>query len=395
MDVEKIRTKFPFIDQHIYFDNACMSLKPLSVIEAVNDYYQYFPVCNGGRGTSSLSNRLGNRIEDGRKAVKELINANVVDEIVFTKNTTESINIISNGLEWKESDKIISTDKEHNSNLAPWIRLKHKKNIKFKQVPSSEKGEFNIEEFKDIIDNNTKLVSMAHISNLDGTSIPVKKIAEITHDYGALFHLDAAQSVPHTPLDVKDIDADFVSFSIHKMLGPTGIGILYGRKELLENLEPLVVGGGSVRDSKYNRFNLFPPPKKFESGLQNYSGLCGVEPAIRFLQKVGLEEIKKHEEKLNKMITEQLKDFVGIIGPEEPEKRSGIFNFYIKDMGSQEISLLLEEENIIIRAGTHCAHSWYNKREVKEGIRTSFYLYNTEEEVKKMIDILKRGIFDI
>ncbi len=388
MDVEDIRKDFPLVDEYIYFDNACLTLKPYQVIDAVDEYYHKFPVC-AGRSSHSLSNLLTRKIISARESVRSLLNAEDPSEIVFTKNTTESINLVARGMGFEKGDVVISTDKEHNSNLAPWLLLKGDKGIDYRQVPSLPDGTFDLEAFEEMMNKDVKMVSMVHTSNLDGVTLPSKEIGKIVHDHDAYFMLDAAQSVPHRPIDVNELNVDFLAFSVHKMLGPTGVGVLYGRRELMEELGPLVVGGGSVKDTSYEEVTLHSSPNKFEGGLQNYAGLCGVKAAIDYLLDIGLDEIEKHEIELNKRATEALKDRITILGPEDPGLRSGIFNFNLNELGCHETALLLEENKILTRGGMQCVHSWYNKRGLEGGTRVSFYLYNTVEEVDIMVDTME------
>ncbi|MFP3872515.1 MAG: aminotransferase class V-fold PLP-dependent enzyme [Candidatus Natronoplasma sp.] len=389
LDVKKIRDDFPVVEDYIYFDSACLSLKPESVIEAVNRYYTEFPVCEGKRSAHTLSTRLTKEIKKGREALKSLLNASSSEEIAFTKNTTEAVNTVAQGFGLEKGDKVLTTDKEHNSNLAPWIKLKERVGIKYEQVSTDEHGELDIEDLKDKIDEDVKLVSMVHTSNLDGTTIPASQVADIVHENDAYFMLDGAQSVPHKPVDVQDIDVDFLAFSVHKMLGPTGVGVLYGKKRLMDGLEPLMYGGGAVKRTRYDEVTLQDTPAKFEAGLQNFASLAAVKPAVDYLMDLGLKEIEMHEIKLNKVATEELKDHVKILGPEEPEKRSGIFNFQLDKLGCHEITLLLDEEDILLRGGMQCVHSWYHHKGLEGGNRASFYLYNTEEEVVRFVEVIK------
>ncbi|MFP4000483.1 MAG: aminotransferase class V-fold PLP-dependent enzyme [Thermoplasmata archaeon] len=389
MDVESIREDFPVVDEYIYFDSACLSLKPQSVIDAVQRYYSEFPVCEGKRSAHTLSTRLTREIKKGRESVRDLLNASESDEIAFTKNTTEAINTVARGLDFEKGDKVLTTDKEHNSNLVPWIKMKERRGIEYEQVSTDDDSGLNIEDLKEKIDDDVKIVSMVHTSNLDGTTTPASKVADIAHEHEALFMLDGAQSVPHRPVDVEDIGVDFLAFSVHKMLGPTGVGVLYGREELLQDLEPLAYGGGGVKSTCYDKATLQDSPAKFETGLQNFASLAAVKPAVDYVQEVGLENIEKHELKLNRIATEELKDMVNIIGPEDPEKRSGIFNFQMDQLGCHEITLLMDEENILLRGGQQCVHSWYSFHGLEGGNRASFYLYNTEEEVMKFVDVIR------
>lgn len=388
MDVHNIRKDFPLVEDWIYFDNACTSLKPYPVARAVSEYYEKYSVCSG-RSTHSLATELQRRITAGRESLARSLNAHNTDEIVFTKNTTEAINMVSRGLSFKAEDAVLTTDKEHNSNLVPWLRLKDRSGTEYQQVATKEDGTFDMTAFQEAMNSKVKLVSMAHTSNVDGTSIPAAEIARIVHDYDAIFMLDAAQSVPHRPVDVQKLDVDLLAFSIHKMIGPTGVGVLYGKSEILSEMEPLLGGGGGVKNTTSTDYVLQDIPQKFESGQQNYASLFAVGTAVDYLMDIGMDKIHAHEVELNRLATEGLKDIVDLIGPEEPDKRSGIFNFRSGSLGPHEVSILLEEQGILTRSGMQCVHSWYNKRCLDGGTRASFYLYNTREEVERFVEVVK------
>ncbi len=388
MNISKIRKDFPIVSDWIYLDNACTSLKPCQVTEAVREYYEKFSVCSG-RSTHSLSLELQRRIEAGRDSLRKLINAKSTDEIVYTKNCTEAINLVSKGMNLTKGDVVLTTDKEHNSNLVPWIKLQDNTGITYRQVPT-DNGNFDMEAFKEAMSTKVKLVSMVHTSNLDGSTIPAKEVAEVVHDHGGIFMLDAAQSVPHRPIDVQKIDVDLIAFSVHKMIGPTGVGVLYGKKDLLDDIEPLLYGGGGVKNTTSREAFLQDCPRKFESGQQNYASLFAVKTAVEYLMDIGMDNIHEHEIKLNEFATKELHEYVHIIGPEEASERSGIFNFYVDELGAHEVSILLEEEGILTRGGMQCVHSWYNKNKIEGGTRASFYFYNTMDEVKKFVEIVKK-----
>lgn len=390
MNVSEIRKDFPIVNDWIYLDNACTSLKPRKVTDAVREYYEKYSVCSG-RSTHSLSTELQRRIEAGRDSLRGLLNAESADEIVYTKNCTEAINLVSKGMNFKKGDIVLTTDKEHNSNLAPWIKLHEDTGIIYRQVPT-DKGDFDMEAFEENMSSKVKLVSMVHTSNLDGSTIPAREIAGVVHDHGGLFMLDAAQSVPHRPVDVKKLDADLLTFSVHKMIGPTGVGVLYGKKDILKDLEPLIYGGGGVKNTTSSEVVLQDGPQKFESGQQNYASLFAIESAVDYLTDIGMENIRKHEIKLNEFVTKKLCDDVKIIGPKEASRRSGIFNFYMDKLGPHEVSLLLEEEGILTRGGMQCVHSWYNNNKIEGGTRASFYLYNTLDEAKRFVDAVSEYI---
>ena len=394
-NVDKIRQEFPILKKPIiYFDNACMSLKPKQVIDKINEYYTSYTACSG-RSSHKFANEVGVQVAKSRNEVRKLINAKLTEEIIFTRNTTEGINLVANSFGLEKGDEIIISDKEHNSNLLPWLRLKEKIGIKVIVVDSNLDNTFNLENFEKCFSNKTRLVSVAHTSNLDGVTNPIKDIAEVTQQKNALLLVDGAQSVPGKEVDVKALGIDFLSFSGHKMLGPTGIGVLYGRIDLLEKLDQFIVGGETVIDSTYNDFKLEKLPNRLEAGLQDYTGIIGLSEACKFLKKVGLKKIENHGIKLNKLSTEALvnNENIELIGQLEPEKRSGIFSFNIKGKDMHHVSRILDtSKNIMTRSGAHCVHSWFNKHEMKGSVRASLYLYNTAEEVQVFVDEIKKII---
>ena len=391
-NVEKIREDFPVLSKSIiYFDSACMSLKPKQVIDKINEYYNEYPGC-AGRSSHKLASRVEEEVAKARNEVKNFINAKYDSEIIFTRNTTESLNLVANSFGLKQGDEVIISDKEHNSNLLPWLKLQEK-GIKVVVVESDQDNTFNLENFRNSFTSNTKLVSVVHVSNLDGVENPIKEIAQITHQNNALLLVDAAQSAPHKELDVRKLDVDFMAFSGHKMLGPTGTGVLYGKKELLEKLDQFIVGGETVIDSTYQDYKKEELPMRFEAGLQDYAGIIGLGEACRYLKKIGLKKVADHETKLNKMITEALVDNekIELIGPKEAEKRGGIFSFNIKGMDMHHVARMLDKsKSIMTRSGAHCVHSWFNKHNMKGSVRASLYLYNTEEEVKLFVEEIKK-----
>ncbi len=387
LNVSRIRKDFPVLERKlnnkpiIYMDSACMSLKPIQVINAVNEYYRDFPAC-GVRSQHKLSKEVTERMIQTRKNVQKFINAKRPEEIVFTKNTTESINIIANGMELKNS-KVLTSDREHNSNLLPWINLANKGIIKHDILKI--KDEFNFEDLKKKI-KGVKLLSLVHTSNLDGYSNPVKEIIEIAHDNDALVLLDCAQSVPHKRVDVRKLDADFIAFSGHKMLGPTGTGVLYGKYDLLKELKPFMLGGETVYNSTYTSYELEDVPSRFEYGLQNYSGFIGLNEAINYLNPI-IDEIEGHEAKLSKIIFDGISNFADIVGI----KSKGIVSFNIKGMDPHELAIMLDQtRNIMIRSGMHCVHSWFNAHKLAGSARVSLYLYNIEEEAKIFVEELNK-----
>lgn len=393
MNVEKIRDDFPVLQRDlkgmpiIYFDNACMALKPFQVIKEMNKYYFEYGAC-AGRSNHKLARMVTDEIDNSRKTALKFFNARKESEIIFTKNATESINIVAHSFGLTNSDKIITTDKEHNSNLLPWQII----GVKHEIIKSNDDNTFDIEDYKEKI-KGAKLVSMVHTSNIDGATIPEKEIIKIAHENGALVMLDAAQSAGHRAIDVKNIDVDFLACSVHKMLGPTGVGILYAKDELTDKMNPFITGGETVIDSTYETHHFEKSPKKFEAGLQNYSGIMGAGEALRYLKSIGMDNIEQHEHELNKILTDSLSGDVDIIGPKEAFLRSGIFSFNVGKTDSHEVALMLDNNaNILIRSGAHCVHSWFNAHNMKGCCRASLYLYNTKEECQKFIEELKKII---
>lgn len=405
MDIQKIRRDFPALGKKwngkypIYLDNACMTLKPELVIDAMNEYYTEYPVC-GGRSIHKMAKKVDEKVTLSREKFQKFLGASCPEEIIFTRNTTEGLNLVANSLDFKNGDIVLTTDREHNSNLVPWQVQVYKRGIKHIIVYSNPDNTFDLDAFSGLFDKNknVRLVSMAHTANLDGYTIPVKEIIKIAHDRGALVMLDGAQSAPHKHVDVKALDVDFFALSVHKMVGPTGMGVLYGKHHLLEEIAPFIVGGDTVSDTTYESAKFLPAPEKFEAGLQNYAGIIGSGAAVDYISGVGLSNIEEHEKRLNTIITKGIKDMPGlkIIGPEDPNLRGGIISFTVelpKGGDAHDIALILDEtENIEVRSGAFCVHSWFNYRKCEAAVRASLYLYNTEDEAKKFVDTLGKTI---
>jgi len=390
LNVDKLRKDFPILNKSIagrpviYLDNACQSLRPVQVIEKINEYYNDFPAC-GERSMHKLGKKVDEGVASARKSLQNLFNAKRPENIIFTKNATESLNIVANALDLKKGDVVLTTDKEHNSNLIPWQMLA-KKGIKHEVVEFN-----NIDALNDKLTKDVKMVSMVHTSNMDGTSINAKEMIKAAHDNGSLFMLDACQSAPHKIVDVKALDVDFMACSGHKMLGPSGIGLLYGKQDALAKLKPFVVGGSTVSESTYDSCEFEKPPHLFEPGLQNYAGIMGFGAAADYLKNIGLDNISAHELKLNKQITDALADSVELLGPLDPKDRGSIFSFNVPGLEMHNVAIMLDEAaNIMLRSGAHCCHSWFNAHKMMGSIRASLYLYNTEEEINKFIEEIKK-----
>lgn len=388
---EKIREDFPVLnDKIIYLDSACMSLKPMQVIEKMNEYYLEYPAC-AGRSVHKFGRRLEEEISKARHEVAKLINCKD-KEIIFTKNATESINLIANTFDLDKGDEVIITDKEHSSNIIPWLKLQKEDGIKVVICESNKDNTFSLDNFKKCFSGKTRLVSIVHISNLDGVVNPIEEIVSISHKKGVKVLIDACQSIPHKEIDVTKLDCDFLAFSGHKMLGPTGTGVLYGKFKELEKLKQFIVGGETVIDATFEGYKEEEIPAKFEAGLQNYSGIIGLGEACRYLKRIRFSKIKKHEEKLNMIVSEGLAGIkeIEIIGPLDASLRSGIYNFNITGMGAHEVAKILDSGyGIMVRSGAHCVHEWFNKHNIKNSVRASFYLYNTEKEARRFVDAVK------
>ncbi|MCU0642089.1 MAG: cysteine desulfurase [archaeon] len=390
MNVDKIRKDFAILNGKnppIYFDNACTTFRPNSVLGKMNEYYEQYPSC-AGRSNHRFGTRVTEELIKARRTVADFFNAKKESEIVFTRNTTEGINLIANALGLKKGEIVLTSDKEHNSNLIPWLVKAKSVGIRHETFKFGDLGDFE----KKI--KNVRLVSVVHTSNVDGTTQDVKEMAKIAHENNAVILVDAAQSAPHKPIDVRKLDIDFLVCSGHKMLGPSGMGILYGKQELLEKMDYFMAGGETVTNSTYTSFVPEKVPEKFEAGLQNYAGIIGFAEALRYLKKVGLGDVEKHEHELNKRLSDGLlKLGVKILGPEDAKLRGGVAGFNVGKMNPHEVSLMLDSYNIAIRSGMHCVHSWFNANKLAGSARASLYLYNTKDEVdfflEKMKDIAK------
>lgn len=398
MDIAaKIRADFPTLEARdgrkpvIYFDNACQTLRPRQVIETIQRYYQEFPACSG-RSMHRMAAEVTREVDQARERVAKFLNAGRKEEIIFTRNTTEGVNLIASTLNWKTGDVILVSDKEHNSNLIPWQMVAKRHGAILRIVRTCEDNTFDMEAFEQALKAGpVRLVAMGYTSNLDGVTIPAAEIIKRAHRQGALVFLDAAQTVPHQRVNVRALDVDFLAFSGHKMLGPSGTGVLYGKYRLLEQLEPFLVGGDTVSTSTYDSCQFLPPPEKFEAGLQDYAGIMGLAAAVQYLQSIGYEAIEKQERMLNEFLSEGLEEIPGvrIIGPSDPRLRGGIISFYVEGIDHHRIALMLDQmANIAVRSGQYCVHSWFNARGVIGSVRASVYVYNTLEEAKLFLDSL-------
>ncbi len=394
MDTTKVRDDFPIYssDQKdlIYLDNACQTFRPRQVMEAMNEYYNEFPAC-GGRSVHRLATQVSIRIDEAREKVAGFLGSPSDQEIVFTKNCTEALNLVIKGFPFQSGDVVLTTDIEHNSNHAPWIQIEGTRGIKRKFV-STPNGLFDLEEFKALMSKKVRMVSMVHENNVNGSFIPAREVIEVAHDYGALVMLDGAQAAPHVAVDLKKLDVDAYTISMHKMLGPAGVGVMYAKKDLLDRLDPLITGGGGVAMSDYDSARLLPPPEKFESGLQNYSGIIGSAAALDYLSDLGMDEVEEHCERLNLLATDGIKDIDGVklLAPLDAKLRGSILSFNVEGMSSHDVAMIVDEmAMIMVRSGMHCAHPYFIKHNMDGCVRASFYLYNSIEECKRFVDAMQ------
>ncbi|KMK91849.1 cysteine desulfurase [Rossellomorea marisflavi] len=395
MDIQEIRKHFPILDQEVnghplvYLDSAATSQKPISVIEAVSDYYKGYN-SNVHRGVHTLGTRATDGYEGAREKVRSFINAATTEEVIFTRGTTTSINTVAASYgraNVEEGDEIVITHMEHHSNIIPWQQLAKEKGAVLKYVPLQEDGTITLEDVRATITSKTKIVAIMMVSNVLGTMNPIKEITKIAHENGAVMMVDGAQAAPHMKIDVQDLDCDFFAFSGHKMVGPTGIGVLYGKKKHLEAMEPVEFGGEMIDfvglyDSTWKEL-----PWKFEGGTPIIAGAIGLGAAIDFLEDIGLSNIEAHEHKLAAYALEKMSAVEGmkIFGPQDPAQRAGLVTFNIDDVHPHDVATVLDSEGIAVRAGHHCAQPLMKWLNVSATARASFYLYNTEEEIDRLV----------
>ncbi|KEF40168.1 cysteine desulfurase /L-selenocysteine selenide-lyase (L-alanine-forming) [Schinkia azotoformans MEV2011] len=395
MNIQEIRKQFPILHQQVnnhplvYLDSAATSQKPVQVIEAVDRYYREYN-SNVHRGVHTLGTLATDGYEGAREKVRKFINAKAVQEIVFVRGTTTGINTVAASYaraNLKEGDEIVITPMEHHSNIIPWQQVAKTSGATLKYIPLQEDGTIALADVEKTVTPNTKIVSVMYVSNVLGTINPVKEIAAIAHKNGAVMVVDGAQSTPHMKIDVQDLDCDFYALSGHKMCGPTGIGVLYGKKALLEKMEPIEFGGEMIDfvdlyDSTWKEL-----PWKFEGGTPIIAGAIGLGAAIDFLEEIGMDNIAQYEHKLAQYAMEKVGGVEGvtIYGPKE---RAGLVTFNIDDVHPHDVATVLDAEGIAVRAGHHCAQPLMKWLKVSATARASFYLYNTEEEIDVFVKAL-------
>ncbi len=385
------REDFPLLSHDIiYLDNSATSLKPQSVIDKMNDYYSNYSA-NAHRGDYDLSFRVDQEYENAREAAKKFLNAEFLEEIIFTSGATEGLNMIVSGFFGnllEEGDEVLITNSEHASNVMPWFRLAKKLGIIVNYIPLDENYYVTLDNVKKAITPKTKVISIAGVTNVIGDKRPIKEIAKLAHKSNIFMVVDAAQMAPHMKIDVQDLDVDFLAFSGHKMCGPTGIGVLYGKKELLEHLEPINLGGG-MNESFDNPDSIYLKslPTRLEAGTQNIAGAIGLGEAIKYLEKIGFDKIEEQEHNLRKYLIDKLINipYIDIINIESD---SGIVAFNVNKIFSQDVAYYLNKYNICVRAGDHCAKILKSSVGVTNTVRVSLYFYNTYEEIDSLVELL-------
>ena len=386
MNIDKIKEDFPIFAKHedlVYLDNAATTQKPRQVTERIQKFYRE-ENSNIGRGVYDLANTATIAYEDSRKTVADFINANK-NEIIFVRNTTEAANLVAHSLSIE--GEIVLPEMEHHSNQLPW----RQKGNKIKYIPTTENHELDLEAAKDLITEDTGLVAVSHSSNVFGAENPVKELTELAHENNSKILVDAAQTAPRKEIDVKELDIDFLTFSGHKMLGPTGIGVLYGKKGILEEMQPYQVGGGMINKVSKDEVDWAEAPEKFEAGTPNIAGAIGFAAAIKYLDEIGMDSIERHEYRLTEKIREELGslDGVSLLCPEDRDV--SIVSFVCDFAHPHDVAEILNQEGVAVRAGHHCAQPQMEQIDANGAVRASPYIYNTVEDIQKLVDGVKKA----
>ena len=398
-DVAEIRQQFPILDQHvngkklIYFDNAATTQKPESVINSISEYYSEYNA-NIHRGLHSLAERATAAYENTRQTIQQFINAKEVEEIIFTSGTTESINLVSNAFGRKflnPGDEVIISELEHHSNIVPWQLICQERRAKLKAIPIDAKGDLNINAFKALVSDKTKIVAVNHVSNSLGTINPVKEIIQISHDAGAVVLIDGAQATAHLDIDVQELDCEFYAFSAHKLYGPTGVGILYGKRAILESMDPYQGGGEMIKEVTLDKTTYSELPYKFEAGTPNIADVVAFDQAIKFVKGLGDKEaILNYEQTLLDFATERLKEIPGLKIIGEANEKIGVISFIVDGLHHFDIGMMLDAKGIAVRTGHHCTQPLMESCGIDGTVRASFSIYNTMEEVSIFTESLKQ-----
>lgn len=398
MDIQSIRSQFPILSRQVhkkplvYLDNGATTQKPQIVIDAISNYYETIN-SNVHRGVHHLSQLATDAFEKSRITVQEFIGANSIKEVIITKGTTESINLLAHSFGEAfifEGDEIIVSEMEHHANIVPWQILCERKKAKLKVIPVNKKGELMMDAFEDLLSNRTKIVSVAHISNALGTINPIAEIIEKAHKTRAKVHIDGAQAIAHTPLNLKELDADFYSFSAHKMYGPMGIGIFFGKEELLKQMPPYQSGGEMIDQVSFEKTTYNDLPYKFEAGTPNVHGMLALETAIKFLQSLGLENIKKAEDKLLVYGTEKLSAIEGLKIIGTADKKASVISFVLDNIHPFDAGTIIDHMGVAVRTGNHCAQPIMDKIGIPGTIRASISIYNTKEDIDRLVEAIEK-----
>lgn len=400
IDIKKIREDFPILQQTVngkqlvYLDNGASTQKPQAVIDSIVNYYSTMN-SNVHRGVHHLSQVATDALEESRLKIKEFINAKHVHEIIMTKGTTDSINLLASSFGKafiKEGDEIIITAKEHHSNIVPWQILCEDKGAHLKVVPINKRGELEMNDYSSLFSDRTKLVSVTYVSNALGTVNPVKEIIDIAHSHQVPVFLDAAQAIQHIPIDVQQLDVDFLAFSGHKMYGPTGVGVLYGKERLLNDMPPYQGGGDMIKEVKLERSTYNDLPFKFEAGTPHIAGEIALGTAIDYINAIGLEQIQRYEDTLLKYATDSLSSIEGLRIIGEAQHKSSVISFLIDDIHPYDIGVILDKLGIAVRTGHHCAQPIMDFYGIPGTVRATFSFYNTLEEVDLLVEGVKRAV---
>ncbi len=399
--VDKVRKDFPILERKIndrklvYLDSAATTQKPQSVIDAITSYYTNMNA-NVHRGLHTLAEEATSAMEKTRDKTAAFIGGVKREEIVFTRNATESINLVASS--WgkkniRQGDRIVITQMEHHANLVPWIMLAKETGAELEYITITQDGFLDLSDIMNIINKRTKIVAMTHMSNVLGTINPVKEIIELAHKNDALVLIDGAQSVPHMSVNVISLDADFYVFSAHKMLGPTGVGVLYAKEEILNEMEPVLFGGEMINEVRFDYADWAEMPMKFEAGTPNIADLVAFDSALDYLNKIGMENIRNHEIDITAYALEELKklNYIKIFGPNSPSDRGGVISFVDDKIHPHDLAQFLDSKGVAVRAGHHCAQPLVKLLGVGSTTRASFYIYNTTDEVDKLIEALKEA----
>lgn len=400
LDINAIRQDFPILKREVngkplvYFDNGATSQKPQLVIDAINKYYS-FENSNIHRGIHTLSQEATNAYEEARKKVQRFVNAQHEHEIIFTKGTTDSINLVASSFgkkHLKKGDEIIISTMEHHSNIVPWQMICEETAAVLKVIPINDKGELLMDEFKKLLSPKTKLVAITHVSNTLGTINPVKEIIILAKEAGALILIDGAQAVPHTKIDVQELNCDFYAFSGHKMFGPTGVGILYGKEAVLNDLPPYQGGGDMIKTVTFEKTTYNCLPHKFEAGTPNIVGGIGLGVAVDYMNSIGIDKIEAYEHELLTYATEQIKQIEGVRIVGEAQNKASVLSFVVDGTHPSDIGMIIDKLGVAIRTGHHCTEPLMNRLNVPGTARASFAFYNTKEEIDIFIAALKRAV---